>query len=56
MSEEIIKIKRADKLPASVQKKHGIYNGLVEIKIVSDPSKRNRVNKTGQSPVLQAFL
>lgn len=39
MTEEI-KLKRADSLPASIQKQYNIYDGIVEIKVVRNSPKK----------------
>lgn len=35
-----VRIRRADRLPASIQKELGIYDGLVEINVVENSPKR----------------
>lgn len=55
MTEEI-KLKRADKLPASVQKQYDIFDGIVQIEVVRNSPKRVESVKPATALFSELFL
>lgn len=53
---EEIRIRRADKLPASVQKELEIYDGLVEIEVVRNSPKQVNTVKQANAMFSDIFV